>query len=321
MTLTHPDTRPFHPRRASAPARPSDAGEALPPWLPPEVRIYLAHVEGGQSLRAIARAEGMHPSTVMRQVRRFENRRDDPLIDDALGRLCPDPSDPTKEARPMPAPSMSQPQAAPPTDDETLRGEARRVLRRMAEPGAILAVAADMPRAVVLREGEAGTVRLAVVERPVAEAFALRGWITCRKPGRVARYEITAAGRSEARRLQAEAEEAETPDAQFHLRRVPAESPVAMLARRRDRNNRPFLSADLVAAAERLREDFEIAQMEPGLTQDWSHFLSAGVQAGPRRPGPGGAQRAFCGACACAGGAARSWAGAGGCGAQVLLLP
>lgn len=288
MTLNHSDTASSLLRPVASHAHPRGGGDGLPPWLPPEVRIYLAHVEGGKSLRAIARAQGMHPSTVMRQVRRFENRRDDPLIDDALGRLCPDPVDPAKEARLMTNPPTRQPQAAPPPDDETLTAEARRILRRMAEPGALMAVAADMARAVVLREGEAGTVRLAVLERPVAEAFALRGWITCRKPGRVARYEITAAGRAEHRRLLAEAEETESPEPDAACRRIPSESPVAMLARRRDRNNRPFLTADLVAAAERLREDFEIAQMEPGLTQDWSRFLTAGVQAGARRPGAGG---------------------------------
>jgi len=268
MTQTLLTPPPKSPRNAMARA------SRLPPWLPSAVRIYLAHVEGGQSLRAIARAEGMHPSTVMRQVRRFEGRRDDPLIDHALDRLAPGTGETAKESAPMPA---------TPIDDQTLQSEAQRVLRRMAEPGALMAVASDLPRAVVLREGAQGTVRLAVLDRPVAEAFALSGWIACRQPGRVARYEITATGRALLRQNPPEANEAEPGP-----RRICTESPVAMLARRRDRDDQPFLSAALVAAAERLREDFEIAQMEPGMAQDWSHFLTAGVQGGNRRSGPGG---------------------------------
>ena len=50
----------------------------LPAWLPDAVRLYLDHTEDGVSLRALARREGRHASTVMRQVRRYEARRDDP---------------------------------------------------------------------------------------------------------------------------------------------------------------------------------------------------------------------------------------------------
>ena len=59
----------------------------VPNWVSEEVRRYLAHTEGGQSIRSLAREAGCHASTVMRQVRRFETRRDDLLIDLALSRL------------------------------------------------------------------------------------------------------------------------------------------------------------------------------------------------------------------------------------------
>ena len=49
---------------------------------------------------------------------------------------------------------------------------------------------------------------------------------------------------------------------------------MAVLARRRDKDGTPYLSRELVRAGERLREDFELAHLEPGLTQDWSHFLT-----------------------------------------------
>ena len=36
----------------------------------------------------MARKTGVHPSTVLRQVRRYETRRDDPVIDEALCALA-----------------------------------------------------------------------------------------------------------------------------------------------------------------------------------------------------------------------------------------
>ena len=61
-----------------------------PGWVPEDVRHYLVHTEDGLSIRALARHTGCHASTVLRQVRRNEGRRDDPLLDEALIRLAPD---------------------------------------------------------------------------------------------------------------------------------------------------------------------------------------------------------------------------------------
>ncbi len=87
---------------------------SLPSWLPPAVRLYLDHTEDGQSLRALARRDGRHASTVLRQVRRYEVRRDDPLLDEALQALSrdakahgpgPHPNEPDqKDAHSMSAP-------------------------------------------------------------------------------------------------------------------------------------------------------------------------------------------------------------------------
>jgi len=59
-----------------------------------------------------------------------------------------------------------------------------------------------------------------------------------------------------------------------------AESPLAALARRKDKNGKPFLTDDLVAAGERLREDFELAQMGPRVAQNWERFLTGGTRGG-----------------------------------------
>jgi DNA-binding PadR family transcriptional regulator len=298
---------------------------ALPTWLPDAVRLYLHHTEDGLSFRALARREGRHASTVMRQVRRFENRRDDPLWDEAvaaIARACSQdgaqaPGDeplPRPDQKDMPAMTAPIRSAAMVIEEETIAQEARRILRRLSEPGAVLAIAPDMDKAAVVRNlPEGRTLRTAVVERGVAQAFALKDWITCRKPGRISTYEMTSAGRAalkrmldeDARTAGAGFAEAATPFADQHrawaerevteeggprrLRYNLAESPVAVLARRRDKDGRPFLEPDLAEAAERLREDFELAQMGPRVAQNWERFLTAGDRGG-FRPDAGGAE-------------------------------
>ncbi|PQO24116.1 helix-turn-helix domain containing protein [Rhodobacteraceae bacterium WD3A24] len=282
----------------------------LPDWVPETVRLYLSHTEAGHSLRALARRQGCHPSTVMRQVRRFENRRDDPLVDEALALLgqvqpagIPDPE--SEDDQHMTAPFRSDQLV---TDEATIQREARRILRRLGEAGAVLAIAPDMEKAVVLKENADGqAIRTAVVARGVARAFALKEWIACRRSGRVTTYAITSTGRAALKRLLgaengkqrdgfAEQHRAwghrEVPDedgATRRLRANMAESPVTMLARRKDKDGNPFLSPELVAAAERLREDFELAQMGPRVAQNWDRFLTGGARGsyGDNAPGSG----------------------------------
>jgi hypothetical protein len=299
--------------------------------VPQDAWRYLAHTEAGLPIRALARSAGCHASTVLRQIRRLENRRDDLLVDEALRRLGsfhftrvpttsatpatpPQFHSPQKEVVPMQmdldiktAPLDAEPEATP--SNEVLRREGRRVLRRLAEPGAVLAVAAEMDKAVVVRDMPGGsTTRTAVVDRAVAQAMALKEWITCDTPGRISRYRITGLGRAALTTLMAEAENMARRDlaegqARFagqgyqpdmsdpqpqeapteprrRMRYCVNESPLLALARRRDKAGRPFLSDELVSAGERLREDFELSQMGPKLAQNWDRFLTAGVQGG-----------------------------------------
>ena len=204
-----------------------------------------------------------------------------------------------------------------PVDDATIGREARRILRRLCEIGAVLAIAPEMDKAAVLK----GTVRIAVIERPVAQAFALKDWIAVKSAGRVTTYEITTAGRSALKRLlddeggtdRSGFAEARMPFADQHrvwderqvmepgtdgprkMRYNLAESPLAVLARRRDKDGKAFLEQDLVAAGERLREDFELAQMGPRVAQNWDRFLTAGDRGafqpeGGQAEGPGRAR-------------------------------
>ncbi len=280
-------------------------------WVPEAALNYLAHTEGGASIRALARRRGCHASTVSRQVRAFEALRDDQLVDEALRRLgqrvvsLPGTGSCSKEK--SMTPSSPHADARSPSPDTTLteerlNREALRVLRRLCEKGAVLAVAAEMDKAVVVRETDAGQNRTAVVDREVAQAMALKTWISCDAPGRISRYAITAAGRSALGRLMAQAENTasgfeesqaafmgrteapEDEDGAQSRRRIRygiAESPLTLLARRRDRDGSHFLPDALVRAGERLREDFEMAQLGTTPRADWPDILTGAAQPAP----------------------------------------
>lgn len=288
----------------------------LPRWLPEPAIAYLAHTSAGLPIRALARARGCHASTILRQVRKVEARRDDPLIDEALDRLgrthatLHAHSVVSKEPMSMPDSSVQS------SDRRDLRieREARRILRRLCEKGAFLAVAPSMEKAVVMREVVPGRQnRIAVVDRDVAHAFALQEWIACDKAGKIARYSITAVGRAALKRLLTEERlarapkpglaEAQTPFQEQHrcfaertimaadgsgerkLRFNLAESPLSVLGRKRDKDGTAYLGSDLIEAGERLREDFELAQMGPRVTQNWERFLTSGGARGTIAPG------------------------------------
>lgn len=280
----------------------------LPEWVPINVARYVAHTEHGMSIRELARRDGCHASTVLRQIRKLESLRDDPLIDAALDQFKA--SDLTVAGQKALNHRQAGSESAKMPELEVLCREGRRVLRRLCETGAVLAVAKDMAQAVVVRDRiDGAAARTAVVSREIAQAMALKDWISCTASGRISRYTITAAGRAALNRLVAADEnkaqgfgDSQTPFADQHrdrgatpiglagragqdgksgqsgqprrMRFNMAESPLAALSRRREKDGSLFLDGEMVAAGERLREDFELAQMGPRVGQNWERFLS-----------------------------------------------
>lgn len=283
-----------------------DQGELA---LPGSVITYLAHILGKWPIRVLARAQGCHASTLCRQIRRLETRRDDPLFDDALeaaGAALSFPQTATFTTKEITA-MIAEATHCVEENSDVVSKEARRILRRLCEKNSFMAVAPDMAKAVILREAVPGRhTRIAVLERDVAHQFALRDWVECQSKGKVMRYVITQAGRSALKRLLEEDRatraapdgfaEAPRPFAAQHQeygeRHVPAshgaearvvrfnlaESPLLVLGRKKDKSGAPYLPAELIEAGERLREDFELAQMGPRVAQNWDRFLTADVQ-------------------------------------------
>lgn len=291
----------------------------MPNWLPTAVRIYLAHTEGGAGIRALARAEGCHPSTVLRQVHRTENLRDDPLADSALARLGRLVRAGRAESLPFPAQDQTNMAHFDPIDDADLERDTLRALQALMEPRTLLVIAEGVEDAVVVHNtGADRPVRRAVVGRTVAESLVLRGLISGEASGRLARYTITPAGRAEATKLIAQSEsrraaasgldaDAETsgPDAApgrtgareagrgraARRRPVGADAPLHVLARRRRGDGTPYLAPELVAAAMRFRESFELAQMGGPITRDWESLLRGRISARQASNGAGPTRR------------------------------
>jgi len=268
--------------------------ESVKEWVPLAVERYVLHAEFGRSIREIARLQNCHPSTVMRQIRKFETLREDPFMDEAMTWLSAlyDPF-PGKVLQREDDMELVAEQEETMPNKATLKREGLRILRRLCEVGAVLAVANDLEKAVVVRERDGATTRTAVVERNVARAMVLKDWIACDCPGRISRYRITANGRAELNKMLAEAENQATGFAESQVgffgqdhetinmvgekrlaRFSVTDSPLVALARRRDKNGQAFLNENLVIAGERLREDFELAQMGPNDAANWRRFLS-----------------------------------------------
>ncbi len=285
---------------------PEDISARIPPWVPKETYSYLAHTEGGTSLRALARNAGVHASTILRQVRSIEARREDVLVDLLLQRWG---------RRVQTEGCQTRPDADEDLSGEQLKREACRVLGHLTDPGAVLAVVADMEKAVIVIENADGdTTRRATLDRTVAEALAFKRWIACDTPGKVLKYRITATGRAALGKILAQTEmralERSTgqvmglheDQSAFHhdrdrddvhgkdapLRRQArfqsTETPLALLARRRDKDGNRFLGQDLVAVGERMHEDFVLTGLSHRRDETWDQFLCRAQDAPPDSP-------------------------------------
>lgn len=259
------------------------ASRAVPSWVPVDVRNYVFHTEMGQAIRVLARSQSCHASTIMRQVRKVEQRRDDPLVDRAIRALADETGD-----------------ADGPSPLALLQA-----LRRMAMPDAMLAFAMGMDQGVIVQGGSTHEPdHGSPLPMDTAMSLALRGWIACKQSAsRVLRYRITPAGRVALRELTAQSENtaremAEGPagfkgapngvgtwgaktegGTAVQARHPSQDSPVLALSRRKDIDGKPFISRAMVRAAERLREGYELAQVAKlgidGPAPNWRAILAA----------------------------------------------
>jgi len=166
----------------------------------------------------------------------------------------------------------------------------RRLLQALAEPGARGALSGlEASTLVVVAANKGVTVVRARLPAAVGDAALSEGlarWETERAERRLA---LTDAGRAHLRRLSAPDVEPAGPFRAQHaalaLRQLEkgarpalvneAESPLAWLARRKDREGRSFLDAAQLEAGERFRRDIEQAQLLQRVTANWEASINA----------------------------------------------
>lgn len=280
-----------------------------------DIREYIDHVENGIPLRNIARRDGVHPSTVLRRIRKIEARREDPLLDDILSRISEQShTNPYGKEVLMNTHKHALPHETEPKHDKDML----RILRRLCEQTAFMVMSLDLPKAVVMRGQGIAQVRSAVLSRELGQKLLIKDWIERTGGGKFNRYEITNAGRAGFKRMlakQADAQnnngfaEAPSPFLEQHrewgertvvspdcgqpsrMRVNLRESPINSLGRKKDKDGKPFLANELLQAGERFREDFELAQLGPRVAQNWDRFL-VGSDRGNFGSGEGGGSSA-----------------------------
>ncbi|MGF1446428.1 MAG: DUF6456 domain-containing protein [Pikeienuella sp.] len=281
-----------------------------------DAALYRAHTEDGAGIRAIARATGRAPSTVSRAVRRVEERRDDPLFDRLLadGGQSDQAAEVGRGSRATATPAAGRATLAVGTAPPK---RATIALRRLNEPGAFLMVATGAEKAGIFCAANDHRKPIALLPVDIAADLRRRDWIRLvSRSDNSARYVISEPGRAALKRLLAAeavdringtSADPASPSPFLAQHQIPgarllvdpetaaeirqpvnlAESPIGWLARRRGPDGRPFLSPEEVEAGERLRTDFEAAQMGPRVTQDWDAFLTTCDRGTGGRPGRG----------------------------------
>ena len=175
----------------------------IPPSVKSELNAYICHAVHGKSIRALAKETGVHPSTILRRVRKLEQRRDDPLVDEAIDALSDiSPKNIDRHGGTLLTASNEFVSYRPINQADGTNPDFIRYLRRLDEKGAFLALASDMENALIMRELDDGEiVRTTVIGRSEAQLLALNDWVDVQQTGRVSRYKITKAGRMALKRM------------------------------------------------------------------------------------------------------------------------
>lgn len=182
--------------------------------------------------------------------------------------------------------------------DKEIERMALQQFKRLADPGACLQLLSTHLSknkgwgVFVARNGYGKPV--AHLSCEIVDGFAARDWIVCEGSSRAI---LSAAGRSWYKRKTATGD----PYGAQHQERVTVrvddaadatvratvnqkESPLSWLRSRRDAQGKALLSDEQFKAGERLRRDFELAQLQPHITASWDHGVS------PKRRSQGAAK-------------------------------
>ncbi len=156
------------------------------------------------------------------------------------------------------------------------------LFRKMIEEAAFLLSQPEMPFAGVYRKCGSQNSELNMlgkIPRASLERIYVLGWVGLKKNGDIEIYELTTQGRM-AHEAERTSHVPSSPRRQKpKLMEEPAvrggsvQTPLEILARKKDRNGVRFLNIRAQRAAEQLIEDYHIGEIDERVTQVWNNFL------------------------------------------------
>ena len=190
--------------------------------------------------------------------------------------------------------------------DHEVRREARRIFKKLLEPGAFLrdltGYLASSGKWGVFTARNGFGKPVAKLEPEFVEAFRRNDWLQNKADRELV---LSPVGTAWYRRVSAETEPFASQHRDTAVRRVDpeggrqtatvnnAESPLAWLRARSNATGESLLSKEQFEAGERLRRDFEQAQLRQHVTANWDMRVTASGRSGGARPGQSISDRAL----------------------------
>ena len=162
--------------------------------------------------------------------------------------------------------------------------ELQKLLHFLEAPDCFVVMAENLPKAVIIRDhSESGPKQIGIVSAETAQAAAMQGLIARRGSGKVAKYFFVPKSRNEPSgfseangKFHLGSQETGSENTKTVKRKTPEhEKPMAILARRRDIDGRPFLNKSQLVAAQRLSEDYAIANLCLKTDIKWEEHISS----------------------------------------------
>jgi hypothetical protein len=244
--------------------------DADPQWFAKAVHHYALIKDGAHTIRSLAREKNCHPSTILRQTRKIERLADTKAVQQALHRLR------TNEDE--------MPQYSSDFGMCSATAELQKLLHFLEAPDCFVVMAENLPKAVNIRDhSESGPKQIGIVSAETAQAAAMQGLIARRGSGKVAKYFFVPKSRNEPSgfseangKFHLGSQETGSENTETVKRTTPEhEKPMAILARRRDIDGRPFLNKSQLVAAQRLSEDYAIANLCLKTDIKWEEHISS----------------------------------------------
>lgn len=209
-------------------------------WFRQASLNYVAHTEQGRTVRSLAKQQGLHASTVSRQIRRISKLRSDPTVQlhlEALKEVADDNLDDCI------AGAMN------------LTAKELQVLSLLTATDVKIILADGLEKAAVVKQEDPDIAPTTLARFPPKDILAIQaqGYLTRKTIGKLSVFTLSDAG-------------FDALGQKPSVERAKVEPPLTILARRRDGAGHAFLDRELVTAGYHLLEDFRISEFPASVT-------------------------------------------------------